>query len=111
MLCQIESCLNSRPLTSLDNDKEGTTLALSPGHFLIRENPIVVPDEKFEKTYIPYNKKLNYLQKKLQSFWRQWSQEYLVDLQKRLKWTSIQNNLNVGNIVLIKDERLPPTKC
>jgi len=34
VLAQIEACLNSQPLLSLDNDDDGIE-ALTPGHFLI----------------------------------------------------------------------------
>lgn len=43
VLCQIESCLNSRPLYVTSNDP-GDISALTPGHFLITR-PILAPPE------------------------------------------------------------------
>ncbi|XP_029177497.1 uncharacterized protein LOC114945435, partial [Nylanderia fulva] len=43
LLCQIEACLNSRPLYPLSNDPNDYT-AITPGHFLIGESPVNVPE-------------------------------------------------------------------
>lgn len=102
--------MNSRPLTPLNEYDNGTVEVLTPGHFLVGEAPIVVPDKNLENVKIPYLQRWVYIQQKLQSFWKRWSQEYLVDLQKRYKWTSVQDNISIGSIVLLKDERLPPAK-
>jgi len=45
-----------------------------------------------------------------QSFWRKWSTEYLSSLQERSKWKSGQANKRKGDVVLLKDENLPPFK-
>lgn len=42
LLCQIEACLNSRPLCPLSS--EPTEVALTPNHFLIGETPTGVPE-------------------------------------------------------------------
>ncbi|XP_048488047.1 uncharacterized protein LOC105389552 isoform X2 [Plutella xylostella] len=42
-------------------------------------------------------------------FWRRWSRDYIGLLQERTKWRSCKGaGLDVGTIVLIKDDRLPP---
>lgn len=107
LLCQVESCLNSRPLTPLS---EETDEALTPGHFLIGEAPIIVPDKDLEEVKVPYLQRWVYIQQKLQSFWKKWSTEYLVELQRRSKWTSVQDNFKRDDMVIIKDSRLPPAK-
>lgn len=43
LLCQIEACLNSSPLTPADESDTDAIEMLTPGHFLIGESPIVVP--------------------------------------------------------------------
>ncbi|XP_046966236.1 uncharacterized protein LOC124534414 [Vanessa cardui] len=109
LLYQIESCLNSRPLTTVNDNDE--LFALTPGHFLIGEPLITIPDETCNENVVySYNNRWTYLQQKLQYFWRKWSQEYLTELQNRHKWMRSQTNIRVGNIVLIKDDRLPPSK-
>lgn len=43
-------------------------------------------------------------------FWKMWQTDYLHHLQQRSKWRTEQSSIEVGHIVLIRDERLPPCK-
>ena len=45
-----------------------------------------------------------------QHFWRRWSNEYISSLQQRFKWKVKRDNLKVSDLVVIKDELLPPMK-
>lgn len=45
-----------------------------------------------------------------QQFWQRWSHEYLQTLQQRSKWRTREPNTVVGELVLIIDDRLPPSK-
>ncbi|XP_044316699.1 uncharacterized protein LOC123037913 [Drosophila rhopaloa] len=45
-----------------------------------------------------------------QQFWKRWSSEYLSLLQERSKWRIERSNINVGSIVLLKEDNLPPLK-
>lgn len=47
-------------------------------------------------------------QKLLQQFWRRWREEYLSDKQQRAKWYKIEENLQIGDVVIIRNENLPP---
>ncbi len=40
-----------------------------------------------------------------ESFWKRWRQEYLVTLQKRHKWTDDKPNIQVDDVVLMKDNQ------
>ena len=40
-------------------------------------------------------------------FWKRWTKAYLLELQSRQKWLSVQPNCKVGDIVLICDEAIP----
>jgi len=42
----------------------------------------------------------------VQEFWKKWVRDYLNTLQHRPKWCKPQDNLKVGDIVLLKDENL-----
>lgn len=108
-LAQVEACLNSRPLYPLTNDPNDV-IALTPGHFLIGEAPTTVPEPNFLQ--IPVNRlsRWQLLQQKLQSFWKRWSVEYLHHLQQRQKWRTSERNLKVGDLVIIKDDNVPPGK-
>ncbi|CAL8141591.1 unnamed protein product [Orchesella dallaii] len=50
-----------------------------------------------------------YLQRLTQHFWKRWSTDYLSKLQQRPRWWSKKENVKIGDLVLIKDDRLPPS--
>ncbi|XP_041450598.1 uncharacterized protein LOC121404670 [Drosophila obscura] len=50
---------------------------------------------------------VNFLQ---QTFWSRWREEHRTLLQERAKWRTKQPNLSVGDVVLVKNENLPPLK-
>ncbi|CAK1595252.1 unnamed protein product [Parnassius mnemosyne] len=44
------------------------------------------------------------------NFWRRWSKEYLVNFFQRNKWNSQISEPKVDDIVLVKEDNLPPAK-
>jgi hypothetical protein len=46
----------------------------------------------------------------VQHFWRRWSNEYLTTLQQRYKWKTSQENAQIGDVVVIRDDQLAPMK-
>ena len=44
------------------------------------------------------------------TFWSSWSKEYLSRLQLRPKWNRSDHDIAIGDLVLIKDDRLPPNQ-
>jgi len=108
-LCvRIEGILNSRPLTPVSMDPQDFT-ALTPGHFLIGQPLLAVPEENF--TEVPMNRLTRWqlLRQLHQSFWKRWAQEYLNTLQGRQKWTAIQDNLKVDDLVIVEAPSQPPS--
>ncbi|CAK1598015.1 unnamed protein product [Parnassius mnemosyne] len=110
LLSQIEACLNSRPMSTINVDDPGEPLPLTPGHFLIGEPLLNVPDTDYTNTNISYLSRWQLIQRILQSFWKRWSQEYLVTLMHRYKWSSQVAEPRVGDIVLVKEDDLPPSR-
>lgn len=109
VLTTVESILNSRPLTSLSNDPNDLN-PLTPGHFLIGESLTAFPEKNILE--VPDNRLSNYqkCEKIKQQFWKRWSVEYLNRLQQRPKWLTPSRDLKVNQIVLVKDDNLPPLK-
>lgn len=109
VLAQIEAVLNSRPLCPLSDDPDDLN-ALTPGHFLMGCAPTAVPD--LDVTEVPMNRLTRWqlTSQIAQHFWRRWHREYLSTLQQRYKWASVEDNVKVGQLVLVKDELLPPAK-
>lgn len=108
-LTEIEGCLNSRPLCPLTTDPTDLT-ALTPAHFLIGD--IIVAAPRPSVAHRPMNRLDRWQQKQIltEHFWKRWSTEYLSRLQQRPKWLTVKENLEVGDLVLVRDERLPPSK-
>lgn len=102
LLCQIEACLNSRPLTPISRDP--SDLVLTPAHFLIG-GPISLPPEVDLR-----QESWKYVQALMQLFWQRWSNEYLPQIQIKGKLTSYKAPLKIGDIVIIRDENTPPKK-
>lgn len=106
LLCQIECCLNSRPLCL---KFEGDADPLTPAHFLILRPMTSMPEESLIDVNINRLSRWQYIQRLVQQFWSKWSQEYLTQLQKRPKWLQKIENLKADDMVIIKDDNLPPT--
>lgn len=106
VFCQVESVLNSRPLTPLStnpNDLE----PLTPGHFLIGTALNSIP--QVDVSAVPTNRLSKYqlLQQMVQQLWSRWSNEYLTNLQARYKWLQGQK-VPIGALVILKEENVPP---
>ncbi|XP_060804946.1 uncharacterized protein LOC132902740 [Amyelois transitella] len=110
ILCQVEACLNSRPLCPVDDTNPDSFEILTPGHFLIGEAPIVVPSRQKNFSSMSHLSRWRYTQKLLNEFWTRWQDEYLSRLQQRPKWLRKVDEFKIGQIVLIKTDGLPPGK-
>ncbi|XP_076660817.1 uncharacterized protein LOC143364246 [Halictus rubicundus] len=108
-LCQVEACLNSRPLQALTDDPEDLT-PLTPGHFLVGGPLLATPEPTLHDVPTSRLSRWQQLQQRVEHFWRRWSAEYLHQIQTRRKWTTTQPSLGVGDLVLVKSEATPPTK-
>lgn len=106
LLCQVEACLNSRPLCQLSEDPEDGFL--TPGHFLIGGPLLSRPHT--EQHSLTYHSRWQLVQAMMKNFWSRWSSEYLQQLQARNKWRKPSQNVEINNIVLIKEENQPPGK-
>lgn len=109
ILCQIEACLNSRPLCPVD-ECDDNIQPLTPGHFLTGEPPIVVPEPSLQHVKVSNLSRWQHTQKLLNDLWKRWREDYLLRLQKRPKWLKPQKEMSVGDIVHIKIDNLPPGK-
>ncbi|GFS77592.1 integrase catalytic domain-containing protein [Trichonephila clavipes] len=107
LLTQVEAILNSRPLVSLDCDNDPDSLNILTPHFFIGEVITFFPehtnDDKFS-----LRSHWDIVQKMKLGFWRKWKIDYLSNLQNRTKWKSPNHNIKVGEIVIIKEDNIPP---
>ena len=106
VLCQVECCLNSRPLVPLQSHSDDGIDVLTPGHFLVGRHLQALPEIDLTSKKLPLLRRWSLLQALSQHFWRRWSTEYLQQLQRFNKWKTQTANLQVDDIVLIKEDTL-----
>ena len=100
--CQVEACLNSRPLgIQYCHNQEGIE-PLTPGHFLTGAKLTMYPETE-TTPQMSLMKRWTSCQQIVQEFWTRWSAEHLQQLQASQKWNHATPNLETGDIVLMKD--------
>lgn len=109
IVAQIESCLNSRPIYPQTEDPKDDQI-ITPNHLLFAYEATALPEPCSAKIPTRTVNRYQVLQRLHADFWHKWSQEYLVRLMHRSKWTKQEENLRTNQIVLIKEDGLPPTK-
>ncbi|XP_044248761.1 uncharacterized protein [Drosophila takahashii] len=104
VIVEVEAILNSRPITPMSFDPTDAS-ALTPGHFLIGEPLTAPPDVNLSPTNKTLVKRWELVSRLKHAFWKQWSMEYLQELQTRNKWKTMSQNVKEGLLVLIKEDR------
>lgn len=109
-MTQVEACLNSRPLCKMSDDPNDLK-SLTPAHFLIGEPINLFPDEG-NYVEMPSNRlnRWELLQRIMQDFWKRWHSEYLHTLLNRPKWNKVYRNFERDDLVIIKEDNLPPAR-
>lgn len=108
-LTQIESILNSRPLCAMSTDPSDMNI-LTPGHFLIGSSLTAFPEKDVSNIQTNRLSKWQQISKIRQHFWKRWSVDYLNQLQNRPKWLRSSENLKINDLVLLKEDNVPPLK-
>jgi hypothetical protein len=108
LIVEIQSILNDRPLAAITADAD-SILPITPNmlvhgrnlsHFCLTTDPKPFQMIAFQDMWLKRKQVLN-------SFWSRWTKDYLEQLSVSPKWTkSNKNNLNVGDVVLLKNETL-----
>ncbi|XP_045498174.1 uncharacterized protein LOC123696164 isoform X2 [Colias croceus] len=110
VLVQIEAILNSRPLTPISSDPSDLT-ALTPSHFLIGRTITFLPTPQVKETTAVHTLSRYMRTQQLKThFWNRFHKEYITELQKRQKWRKDGGQLKLGEMVVVKDERLHPNQ-
>lgn len=109
VLTQVEACMNSRPI-SLLSDNPDDPLPLTPGHFLVGEPILSLADEDYTKCNIKSLDRWRLKQKIVTDFWNRFYKEYLTTLNLRYKWNTNCTEPELNDIVVIKEDNIPPSK-
>ena len=110
VLTQIEACLNSRPLVPVNNPDDDGIEVLTPGHFLIGQPLMALPDPAMSYQSVSLLRRWHLCQTLVRHFWKRWSLEYLSTLQKFSKWVHPSRNLSVGDVVVLIEDGMVPTQ-
>lgn len=109
LVTQIEGILNSRPLTPLSADSNDLEV-LTPAHFLVGRPITAIIEPSLTNVEMNRLNAWQRITKSVQTIWKRWSLSYLNNLQQRGKWVESKENLKIGDMVLIREENLPPCK-
>lgn len=107
LVIRIESVLNSRPLIPLSiHPQDGI---LTPSCFVTGDSLLAVPEADIANIKLNVLTRWQIVTASLQSFWKQWRNNYLQLLIKRSKWTkSTGPEIKPNSVVIIKSEDTPP---
>lgn len=87
---------------------------ITPDHFFIGISVKSIPEADVINEKLTIREILNlpvlYLPDLYQSFWKRLSIDYLIHLQQRSKWCKNFENLETNNLILVKEDNLPPLK-
>ncbi|XP_035457903.2 uncharacterized protein LOC118281435 [Spodoptera frugiperda] len=111
LLAKIEACMNSRPFCPLTEDPDEYYNCLTPGHFLTGSPTMTLPLSSYEDDRnLDLRKRWQLTENMFHQFWKHWSSDYLTSLQARSKWLKPTPNIKPDDVVLIKENNLPPGK-
>jgi len=88
------------------NSDPSDLAVLIPSHFLI-EGAMLLPDKPDISKGL---QRWQLVQNLMQTFWKGWSKGYLPQIQIRGNWTSKSTPLAKSDVVIIKDDCMPPAR-
>lgn len=109
VLKQIECSLNSRPLWAITHNADDVEV-ITPSHFFNFEAINTLPRPDISHIKMNRLDQYQYLHRLYIDFWKSWSKEYVDLLQVRQKWQEKKPNINIGSIVVISEDNLPPCR-
>ena len=104
-LVEIEAIINSRPLTTDGLTDPDNVQILSPINLLTMKSKVILPPPgSFQKEDLYCRRRWRRVQHLSNEFWSKWRKEYLQQLQNRSKWSTNKRNMQMGDVVLSKDD-------
>ena len=108
LLTEVESTLNSRPLTY--EYEEAEEEVLTPSHLIYGRRLKTLPDDIVEPDDAigedNCSSRFKYLSTRLQHFWNRWRKEYLANLREfhRCKSGKQERKVEIGDVVVVYEE-------
>ena len=104
VLLDVETQINRRPLSYLEDDVEMPLL--SPSTFLFQRTNHLPEKEAWRFKEVDLRKRAKYLKACKDSLWRRWQKEYLTSLRERHNMThkTAKFQPKIGDVVIVKSE-------
>ncbi|XP_058443961.1 uncharacterized protein LOC131425801 [Malaya genurostris] len=106
MLIEVEYIVNSRPLTDIPLDDDQSPV-LTPNHFITGTSNGLPPWTCFNDNPLALKQSWRLSQAMANQFWKQWIHDYLPTITRRTKWFTKVKPIEINDIVIIVDMRLP----
>ncbi|XP_058838120.1 uncharacterized protein LOC131693879 [Topomyia yanbarensis] len=106
LLTEIESTVNSRPLTHVPIDDDSAP-ALTPNHFLLGSSSGVKPLITMDDSGSALRQNWRVSQVVANQFWKRWVTDYLPEITRKTKWFEHTKPISLGDVVVIADSNLP----
>ena len=101
-LAEVSAIINNRPMVPVSSDPDAPSV-LTPNTLLTQKTGQVTESPMNLNVRDLYTSQWKIVQLLAERFWTRWRQEYIQSLQLRRKWTKEEPNIQVGDIVLLKD--------
>ncbi|XP_059829970.1 plectin-like [Hypanus sabinus] len=104
LMAEVTAIINAQSFLPVSSDPENPFI-LSPSTLLTQKAGAPPPPGDFSDKDL-YTKQWRQVQALANQFWPRWRQKYLPSLQQRRKWTEPRRNLQVGDLVLLRDKQV-----
>ena len=109
LLLEVEACVNSRPLTFVSDEVDGTQ-PLTPSHFLsgrVAGVRVSVVDDSAQVSASSLTEREVQRQNLLAKFWNVWQTDYLRSLPHSVRKFKSRGKLRIGSVVIIREDCVP----
>ncbi|XP_028448055.1 uncharacterized protein LOC114564744 [Perca flavescens] len=106
VLIEVEGILNSKPLGYVSTDVADVD-PVTPNYLLMGRPDSSLPQVVYPESEILSRRRWRHSQVLADQFWTHFIRNYLPFLQSRQKWVKDTENLTVGTVVMVIDQRLP----
>ena len=96
---EVANLVNQRPIGRVPNDPDDGAY-ICPNDMLLGRASPQVPQGPFKETKDP-RKRVEFVQKIVNSFWRQWTRDVFPSLFPRKKWDMTTRNVRVDDVVMM----------
>ncbi|XP_059803997.1 plectin-like [Hypanus sabinus] len=104
LMAEVTAIINAQSFLPVSSDPENPFI-LSPSTLLTQKAGAPPPPGDFSDKDL-YTKQWRQVQALANQFWPRWRQKYLPLLQQRQKWTEPRRNLQVEDLVLLRDKQI-----